>query len=235
MKSANLLATLIVCALVYPSGSVFAQAVDLRSVALVRQDFSDCSNADVSASDTSLVGGTVAVERRPDGSGRVRVSLGAQPNTTYHFFLKCVRLLGDFTTDTDGFGSGDFRFQAGETGDIFAFDVYPEGAPSGNKYQSVQVNLREPPPVVEVPPHIEYVRQSGDSVSFFYEGMPAGSEVAVVNSTFGSPTVVSTYPLSPLSTVFSDITISGEGVYYLLARGQANKHYIAQSIQFYLP
>jgi hypothetical protein len=229
------LATLIFCALLHPTGPVFAQSVDLRSAALVRQDSSDCTNADVSASDTSLVGGTVAVERRPDGSGRVRVSLGAQPNTTYRFFLKCVRQLGDLTTDTDGFGSGDFRFQAGATGDVFAFDVSPEGAPAGNVYQSVQVNLRVPPPVVEVAPHIEYVRQVGGSVSFFYEGMPAGSEVAVVNSTLGSSTVVSTYPLSSVSAVSSDIMITGEGVYYLLARSQADKNYIAQTIEFYVP
>ena len=232
MKSANLLATLIFCAFLCSAGPVLAQEIGARSVSLVRQDHSDCTNADVTARDTELVGGTMAVQRTSSGSGNVRVNLGAQPNTTYHVFLKCVRLLGDFTTDTDGFGSAMFRFNSGETGEIFAFEVYPEGAPAGSKYQSVQVNFRVPQPAV--PPHIDYVGQVGDTVSFAYEGMPAGTEVAVVNSTFGKPTVEMIFPLSPLGSGSADITIAGEGVYYLLAQRETDQQYIAQTIQFYI-
>jgi hypothetical protein len=232
MKTANFRASLVFVTSLHAAGCAFAQEVDVRNVSLVRQDFSDCGNADVSAQDASRVGGTAVVERRSGGSGRVWVSLGAQPNTTYHFFLKCVRLLGDLTTDLDGAGSAIFQFGNGETADIFAFDVYPEGAPAGNKYQSVQVNFRAPR--IAVAPHIEYVSQVGNRVTFAYEGIPAGSEVAIVNSTFRDPIVTTTYGLSPLGAGFTDITIPDGGVYYLLARGQADGHYIAQTITFYI-
>ena len=232
MKSAYVLAAFALCASINLADSVLAQSIDMRSVPLVRQDFSDCSNADVSAQDATRLGGTAAVLRTSSGSGSVRVILGGQPNTTYHFFLKCVRLLGDITTDTDGAGTGFFRFGSGETGTVFAFDVYPEGAPPGNKYQSVQVNFDRPQP--PVPPRIDYVSQTGDTVTFAYEGLPAGAEVAVVNSTFGTPRVETTYPVSPLGMGSADITITGEGMYYLLARLQADQSYIAQTIDFYI-
>jgi hypothetical protein len=232
MKSAHLFATLTLLASLCSADLVLAQSIDMRSVPLVRQDFSDCSNSDVSAQDVTRLGGTAIVQRTSSGSGNVRVILGGQPNTTYHFFLKCVRLLGDITTDTDGAGTGFFRFGAGETGTVFAFDVYPDGAPAGNKYQSVQVNFDRPQP--PVPPRIEYVSQVGDTVTFTYEGMPAGAEVAVVNSTFGTPTVEATYGLGPLGMGSVDITITGEGMYYLLARLQADQSYIAQTIDFYI-
>ena len=66
-------------------------------------------------------------------------SITAKPNTTYHFFLKCIRLLGDIKTWDEGEGQAEFSFSNGESGNVFAFDMYPEGAPPGNKYQSVQV------------------------------------------------------------------------------------------------
>jgi hypothetical protein len=64
------------------------------------------------------------------------------PNTTYHFFLKCVRLLGDITTDPEGIGLATFTFQTSDVGSTFAFDMYPEGAPSGNKFQSMTVHFQ---------------------------------------------------------------------------------------------
>ena len=51
----------------------------------------------------------------------------------YHFFLKCVRLLGEITTQGDGSATADFDFQTNSAGDVFAFDMYPEGAPLGDK------------------------------------------------------------------------------------------------------
>jgi hypothetical protein len=233
MKSANLLASLILAAALHAAGSAFAQEVDVRDVSLVLQDFSDCANADVSAADLSLVGGTVSVQRRPDHTTVIMVDLAAQPNTTYHFFLKCVRLLGDLTTDAGGFVSAVLRFRTEETGNIFAFDVYPEGAPSGNKFQSVQVNYRDPPPPVVLSPRIEYVTQVGDRVSFAYEDLPTGSEVVLVDVMTGSAVDGLNVPLNWGGRGSAEITVPGGGTYYLRAQGQADKNYIAQTIKFY--
>ena len=108
-----------------------------REVSLVLQDFSDCQNSNVSGE--GLLGGTAWVVRGSDGTTKVKVGITAKPNTTYHFFLKCVRILGDIKTYDEGVGEADFSFKTNETGNVFAFDMYPEGAPPGNKYQSVQV------------------------------------------------------------------------------------------------
>jgi hypothetical protein len=110
-----------------------------RVVSLVRQDQSDCQNGNVSDQDSSLVGGTAYVLRGSDGKTTVKVGISAKPNTKYHFFLKCVRILGDVETWDEGAGEAVFTFNTSETGNVYAFDVYPEGAPPGNKYQSVQV------------------------------------------------------------------------------------------------
>jgi hypothetical protein len=110
-----------------------------REVSLVRQDQSDCQNGNVSDRDPTLVGGTAYVLRGSDGKTSVKIGISAKPNTKYHFFLKCVRLLGDIQTYDEGEGQGMFTFNTNETGNVYAFDMYPEGAPPGNKYQSVQV------------------------------------------------------------------------------------------------
>jgi hypothetical protein len=62
------------------------------------------------------------------------------PNTTYHFYLKCVRQLGDIKTGDEGTGFATFVFPTSSVGSTYAFDMYPEGAPSGNKFQSVTVS-----------------------------------------------------------------------------------------------
>ena len=111
---------------------------NLREVSMVRQDFSDCSNGNVSP---GVVGGTAWVVRGSDGVTRVKLGITAKPNTTYHFFLKCIRILGDITTQDEGEGIATFDFRTNEVGNVYAFDMYPEGAPAGNKYQSVQVKF----------------------------------------------------------------------------------------------
>jgi len=111
-------------------------------VSLVRQDFSDCNNGNVSTRDPSLVQGTAWVTRQPDGTTAVKVGLTVQPKTTYHFYLKCVRQLGDIVTDEEGIGSAVFSFPTNAVGSVYAFDMYPQGAPLGNKFQSVQVSNR---------------------------------------------------------------------------------------------
>jgi hypothetical protein len=111
-----------------------------REVVLVRQDQSDCTNTTVSTGDTSNVGGILAVSRGPDGNTTVKVAMTASPDTTYHFFLKCVRQLGDIKTGEEGAGSAVFTFPTSSVGATYGFDMYPEGAPSGNKFQSATVS-----------------------------------------------------------------------------------------------
>jgi len=112
-----------------------------RNVYLVWQDFSDCQNGNVPNTDGPNVGGFVKVIRGTDGNTQVAVALTGKPNTSYHFFLKCVRILGDIQTGDEGIGTGLFSFRTNETGNVFAFDSYPEGAPAGNKFQSSQVSF----------------------------------------------------------------------------------------------
>lgn len=111
-------------------------------VYLVRQDFSDCANSNVSNNDSPLVGGNVWVVRGKDGNTAVEVAMTASPNTTYHFYLKCVRQIGDVVTGDEGVGIAKFSFPTNAAGNVFAFDVYPDGAPAGNKFQSAQVAFK---------------------------------------------------------------------------------------------
>jgi|HubBroStandDraft_4_1064222.scaffolds.fasta_scaffold278156_1 hypothetical protein len=113
-----------------------------RLVSLVRQDFSDCTNSTVRVADSALAYGEVLVTRKIDGNTMVTVKFTkVAPNTIYHFNLKCIRQLGDILTDAAGGAEGTFTFPTNSIGTVFAFDTYPEGAPSGYKYQSVQVNF----------------------------------------------------------------------------------------------
>ena len=75
-----------------------------RQVYLVRQDQSDCQNNNVPNQDGPNVSGIVTVIRGQDGNTTVNVALTGTPNTTYHFFLKCVRQLGDIKTGYEGTG-----------------------------------------------------------------------------------------------------------------------------------
>ena len=108
-------------------------------VMLVRQDFSDCSNSNIKNVDSPLVAGNVTVTRLADGSTSVKVAVTMKPNTTYHFFLKCVRQIGDVKTDDEGVANATFVFATNTAGAVYAFDMYPDGAPPGSKYQSAQV------------------------------------------------------------------------------------------------
>jgi hypothetical protein len=110
-----------------------------RQVYLVRKDQADCTNSDVPNVDSPLVAGNIWVTRLVDGNTSVKVAMTAKPNTTYHFFLKCVRQLTDITTDDEGVAVTSFAFPTNLVGAVFAFDMYPEGAPPGNKFQSAQV------------------------------------------------------------------------------------------------
>lgn len=112
------------------------------SVGLIQQDQSDCTNSTVKDDPDRLRGGEIRVTQGNDGNTTVQVSITVAPNTTYHLYLKCVRQLGDIMTGDEGTGTATFVFATASVGSTFAFDMYPEGAPSGNKFQSLTVKTR---------------------------------------------------------------------------------------------
>lgn len=110
-------------------------------VALVRRDFSDCLNTDVHPANDMQVGGYVAVNHDTTNcSVDISIERGT-PNTAYDFFLKCHYQLTTIHTDGSGHGNAHASFPRKDVGQAFAFDMYPAGAPSGNKFQSEQVRL----------------------------------------------------------------------------------------------
>ena len=108
---------------------------------LVRQDFSDCQNQNVNANNPDMIGGRIGIVKNPDGSMSAKVGITAKPNTRYNFYLKCVRQLGTIQTYDEGEGIQIFEIPAGQAGQIITFDMYPDGAPAGNKFQSTQVKF----------------------------------------------------------------------------------------------
>ncbi len=112
-------------------------------VALVRQDFSDCVNSNVikKAGSHGNVGGFISMTKNPhDGELQMKVSIfEGTPNTKYNVFLKCKQQIGYVKTNKNGVGSAYLSAPLSIVPSVFAFDMYPDGAPSGNKFQSVQV------------------------------------------------------------------------------------------------
>jgi hypothetical protein len=125
--------------LLLPQFAARAQSPNRLEVYLVRQDQSDCSNTTVPKADSPAADGLLFLSRGNDGNTTVKVAMTVSPKTTYHFYLKCVRQLGDITTDEEGVGMATFTFPTNSVGPIYAFDMYPEGAPPGNKFQSATV------------------------------------------------------------------------------------------------
>jgi hypothetical protein len=110
-----------------------------KQVFLVRKDTAECSGSDVPNVNSPLVGGNVVVTRLRDETTRAEVAMTAKPNTTYQFSLKCVRRLGDITTDDEGVAIVSFTYPTNSVGNAYAFEMQPEGAPPENRYQSAQV------------------------------------------------------------------------------------------------
>jgi hypothetical protein len=52
-----------------------------------------------------------------------------------------VRQLGDIITGDEGVGTASFTFPTNSASATYAFDMYPEGAPPGNKFQSATVSF----------------------------------------------------------------------------------------------
>lgn len=138
----RLSACALLCSVIAAFAAGAAQAQSVTSVPLVLQDFSDCQNGNVSDPSGMLTKGTAWIVKNADSSLNIKVGITLVPNTTYHFFLKCVRLLGDITTGDEGTGNAVFTVPANTVGNVFAFDSYPEGAPAGNKMQSMTVRLQ---------------------------------------------------------------------------------------------
>jgi hypothetical protein len=111
-----------------------------RQVVLVRQDTSDCSGSNVPNVDSPLVGGTLWATQLFDGNTSVKIAMTTRPNTTYRVSLKCVRPLGDVTTDDEGVANISFAFPTNLVGPVYSFELSAGDAP-GSKYQSAQVKF----------------------------------------------------------------------------------------------
>jgi hypothetical protein len=147
LRRSPLLLSVLLATATAPASALLAQDAPprvpaQREVYLIQQDSSGCNNADVKLDDWSRQKGTVLVMRGTDGITRVKVGFTGAANTSFHFFLKCVRLLGDIKTEDEGQAQASFEFPTNSVGDVFGFDMYPEGAPSGRKYQSMQVSFQ---------------------------------------------------------------------------------------------
>jgi hypothetical protein len=132
---------------VYPDGAPAGNKFQSTPIALnyigfgpiVRQDFSDCGNNNVSGADPSRIGGNIVALQNPGGATEVTVNvLAGTPNTGYNVYWKCQRQIGTVQTGANGTGSGTFSFQTAP-GTVLTFDIYPDGAPAGNKFQSVRL------------------------------------------------------------------------------------------------
>jgi len=145
MRRSYVLALILAISLIGSSSQLLA--ADNVKVGLVRLDFSDCTNAnvaDVAAAYPDLVEGFINVHFEEEGKLLIIVHLkNGTPATTYNVFLKCIGYLGDLYTNPLGVGNAIFTVPSNSVGPVFAFDMYPPGAPLGNKYQSVQVNLAQ--------------------------------------------------------------------------------------------
>lgn len=113
-----------------------------RQVVMVRQDASDCSGRDVPNVDSPSVGGTIWATRLFDGNTGVKVAMTAKPNTTYRISLKCVRPIGEVKTDDEGIANLSLVFPTNLVGAEYSFELAPEGAPAGSRYQSAQISFQ---------------------------------------------------------------------------------------------
>jgi hypothetical protein len=112
-----------------------------RQVVLVHRDTSDCSGSDVPNVDSPLVGGTLWATRLFDGNTSVKIAMTTRPNTTYRVALKCVRPLGDITTDDEGVAIVSFAFPTNLVGPVYSFELSASDA-AGSKYQSAQITFQ---------------------------------------------------------------------------------------------
>ena len=107
------------------------------TVALVRQEEGSCTNDNVADSGSAVAGSvTVSSETSSTSTAAVRLA-GVSPNTSYRIYLKCFRQLGTLRTDASGNAGRTVEFPTDAAGAVYAFEVFPEGAPAGSKLQSL--------------------------------------------------------------------------------------------------
>ncbi|AFY32852.1 hypothetical protein [Calothrix sp. PCC 7507] len=112
-----------------------------KKVDLVRLDSSDCTNSNVTPA-SGPVGGFISVHAKKDRELVVNVHIKTgTPNTKYNIFLKCKQQIGTLYTNKKGLADAEFKVSKDIVPSVFAFDMYPDGAPLGNKFQSVQVQV----------------------------------------------------------------------------------------------
>jgi hypothetical protein len=108
------------------------------TVALVRQDEGSCTNDTVADTGSAAVAGSVTVSLETSSTSTAAIRLaGASPNTSYRIFLKCFRQLGTLRTDASGNAGRTVEFPTDAAAAVYAFEVFPEGAPPGSKLQSL--------------------------------------------------------------------------------------------------
>ena len=58
-----------------------------------------------------------------DGNTSVKLAMTGRPNTTYGVAVKCVRPLGEVTTDDDGVANVSFAFPTNLVGPVYSFEL----------------------------------------------------------------------------------------------------------------
>lgn len=117
----------------------------MQRVSLIRQDFSDCVNSNVTKEPAlpNKTGGEILVFKSEfDGKLFIETRLdNGTPNTKYNIFLKCHQKIGEISTDNRGIGRIVSALPLNIVPAVFAFDIYPDGAPAGNKFQSLPIRF----------------------------------------------------------------------------------------------
>jgi hypothetical protein len=122
------------------SGPALATSKSAR-VNLIRLDSSDCTNSNVTPA-SGQVGGFISIHENKNKEVIVNIHLKTgTPNTKYNIFLKCKQQIGTLYTNKKGLADAEFKVSKDIVPAVFAFDMYPDGAPVGNKYQSVQIQI----------------------------------------------------------------------------------------------
>ena len=113
-----------------------------RQAVLVHQDASDCSGRDVPNTNSPSVRGTIWATRLFDGNTGLKVAMTANRNTVYKITIKCVGPIGDLKTDEEGVGNLSLVFPTKIVGAEYSFELAPEVAPAGSRYQSAQISFK---------------------------------------------------------------------------------------------
>ncbi|MGH6794351.1 MAG: hypothetical protein ACREDD_05030 [Methylocella sp.] len=108
------------------------------TVALVHQDEGSCTNDKVGDTGSAVGSVTVSPETSTTTTAAIRLA-GVSPNTSYRIFLKCFRQLGTVRTDASGNAGRTVEFPTDAVGAVYAFEIFPEGAPPGSKLQSLAI------------------------------------------------------------------------------------------------